>query len=295
MRVALVCMPFCAADRPSIQIGLLAAIVREHGFEADTHHLNLDLAALLPDAYDGLCSHTGHMTGEWLFGVAAFGEDAEADGSAYLEQFPEEVANAARGGKDAEFLLRLRRELLPAFVEACAEGVDWGAYDVVGFTSTFQQNVASLALARRIKTRFPAVRIVFGGANMEDEMGPEYARVFEFVDCVVVGEADRAFVSWLRAVAAGESGCGIAGIVCRDHAGQLICAGQAPPVQLLDPLPTPDYHEYFERVGRLQLTGHERVGRTVPFESSRGCWWGEKHHCTFCGLNGLGMGFRSKS
>src|SRR6185295_2295091 len=31
------------------------------------------------------------------------------------------------------------------------------------------------------------------------------------------------------------------------------------------------------------------------FEMSRGCWWGEKSHCTFCGLNGLGMAFRRKS
>jgi radical SAM superfamily enzyme YgiQ (UPF0313 family) len=30
-------------------------------------------------------------------------------------------------------------------------------------------------------------------------------------------------------------------------------------------------------------------------ETSRGCWWGQKHHCTFCGLNGHGMTFRSKS
>jgi ribosomal peptide maturation radical SAM protein 1 len=30
-------------------------------------------------------------------------------------------------------------------------------------------------------------------------------------------------------------------------------------------------------------------------ETSRGCWWGEKHHCTFCGLNGLSMAFRAKA
>jgi ribosomal peptide maturation radical SAM protein 1 len=30
-------------------------------------------------------------------------------------------------------------------------------------------------------------------------------------------------------------------------------------------------------------------------ETSRGCWWGAKHHCTFCGLNAEGMAFRSKS
>ncbi|MGW3145512.1 RiPP maturation radical SAM C-methyltransferase [Streptomyces sp. NPDC001177] len=29
-------------------------------------------------------------------------------------------------------------------------------------------------------------------------------------------------------------------------------------------------------------------------EGARGCWWGEKHHCTFCGLNGSSMAFRAK-
>jgi ribosomal peptide maturation radical SAM protein 1 len=32
----------------------------------------------------------------------------------------------------------------------------------------------------------------------------------------------------------------------------------------------------------------------LPYESSRGCWWGAKHHCTFCGLNALGIGYREK-
>src|SRR3954465_271775 len=30
-------------------------------------------------------------------------------------------------------------------------------------------------------------------------------------------------------------------------------------------------------------------------ETARGCWWGAKNHCTFCGLNGETMGFRAKS
>src|SRR5262249_37819581 len=33
----------------------------------------------------------------------------------------------------------------------------------------------------------------------------------------------------------------------------------------------------------------------LPYESSRGCWWGEKHHCTFCGLNAQTMKYREKS
>ena len=33
----------------------------------------------------------------------------------------------------------------------------------------------------------------------------------------------------------------------------------------------------------------------LPFEAARGCWYGMKNHCTFCGLNRSGMEFRRKS
>jgi ribosomal peptide maturation radical SAM protein 1 len=33
----------------------------------------------------------------------------------------------------------------------------------------------------------------------------------------------------------------------------------------------------------------------LTYETSRGCWWGQKSHCTFCGLNGQGMRSRNKS
>src|SRR5262249_1542590 len=75
-----------------------------------------------------------------------------------------------------------------------------------------------------------------------------------------------------------------------------IDGGAAPLAHDLDGLPDPDYDEYFETLFRI---GRERVlGNSPPmllFESARGCWWGEKHHCTFCGLNAAGMVFRSKS
>ena len=43
----------------------------------------------------------------------------------------------------------------------------------LGFSSTFQQNVASLAVARAVRRRVPKERvaILFGGANCEGEMG----------------------------------------------------------------------------------------------------------------------------
>jgi ribosomal peptide maturation radical SAM protein 1 len=295
-RVALVGMPFgVEVNLPSIQLGLLKAIAEKAGFPADSHHLTLHLAdRITPEIYNELCLHRGHMTGEWLFAVAAFGADAPSSATEYLAAFPEEAAFLASVGKDAAWLDGMRNDVLPHFVDQCLDAVDWGQYGVVGFSSTFQQQVASLALARRIKARFPQVRIIFGGANLEGDMGPEHLRAFPFLDYVVVGEGDVAFPTLLCRLAAGETGEDVPGVAAR-VADQVHYSGQAEPIQVLDELPTPDYDEYFVRAKGLGLIKAGQHLANLPFESSRGCWWGAKHHCTFCGLNAHGMGFRAKS
>jgi len=295
LRVALVCMPFYEANRPSIQLGLLHAIAESAGFAAQSFHLNLDLAShLTPRIYDELCRHRRHMTGEWLFSVAAFGDQAPETEESFFSTFPDEVIWAERLGLSTERLMRLRREELPAFVEGCSCQVEWSQFDVVGFTSTFQQNVASLALARRIKERFPHIKIIFGGANMEDEMGPEYVRSFPYLDFAVVGEGDVVFPKLLQALQEGTDPEEIAGVVARVN-GEVRQRGQAAPIRDLDALPTPEYGDYYERARTLGLLENPEYSWAIPVESSRGCWWGAKRHCTFCGLNGLGMAFRSKT
>lgn len=293
-RVALVCMPFASAERPSIQLGLLSAIAQRAGFETDSHYFNLDLAARLgPDDYELLCRHRGHMTGEWLFAAVAFGAEAPT-ADAYFEAFPEEYLWAEKIGKGKEFLRDLRARLLPQFIEDCYASVAWTSYKVVGFSSTFQQNVACLALARLIKERHPEVSIVFGGANMEGEMGAEVIKSFSFIDFGVSGEGDDVFPAFLSRLAEQRPVGDLPGLLSRNPDGT-VAGVQAAPVHDLDRLPTPQYQPYFDRADSLGLAEHYAPKWGLPFESSRGCWWGQKHHCTFCGLNGLGMAFRAKS
>jgi ribosomal peptide maturation radical SAM protein 1 len=65
----------------------------------------------------------------------------------------------------------------------------------------------------------------------------------------------------------------------------------------MEHMPEVNYDTYFEQFGRI--LPESEVGRDglhwLPLEGSRGCWWGQKHHCTFCGINGNGMGYRMKS
>jgi magnesium-protoporphyrin IX monomethyl ester (oxidative) cyclase len=52
-----------------------------------------------------------------------------------------------------------------------------------------------------------------------------------------------------------------------------------------------DYRSFLQSI-RTHFPNKE-VPLVLLFETSRGCWWGERSHCTFCGLNGLSMNYRS--
>jgi ribosomal peptide maturation radical SAM protein 1 len=310
-RVALVNMPFAVALRPSLQIGLLKAIGRRAGFPVDDYYFNLDLAVQLgfrfcsgldnPFYGSGLKNHF-FGTGDWLFSVAAFGEEKRSeDYLDYLAEVPERIDRLEQetGGTAARFK-ELRERVIPAFIEDCINRVDWGAYGAVGFTSTYEQTVASLALARRIKERWPHVVIMFGGASVRDEIGAEYMRSFPYVDYIVSGEGDDVFPELLTRLAEGRAMDDMRG-VCSRRGDDVHFLGPAALVRDIDGLPTPDYGSFYEAVRRhgieTTLVQWERVaqGEGLPVQSSRGCWWGQKSHCTFCAFNGDTIQYRSMS
>jgi ribosomal peptide maturation radical SAM protein 1 len=61
----------------------------------------------------------------------------------------------------------------------------------------------------------------------------------------------------------------------------------------LTSLPTPNYDDFFAAVARH--SNDLELNPRLVIETSRGCWWGERSHCTFCGLNGGAMEYRVKS
>lgn len=297
VRVALVCMPWAALERPSIQIGLLAAIARSHGHTAETFHLNLefahDLGAIAGELarwqYDTLSSQR-HVSGDWFFAAAAFDDDAPPATLLLEHALAERRAQRDDTDELVAHLMKVREHLVPAYLDRMVELTDWSRFDVVGFSSTFQQTAAAIALARRIKARWPHVITLFGGANFDSPMGREWVRGCSTIDVAIQGEADVSFPRFLDAVSAGQDPIGIPGVITRREDD----AADVPPmpVESIDRNPIPDYREYFERMQTLRLIPHHHLG--IPYESARGCWWGAKRHCTFCGLNGETMAFRSK-
>ena len=165
---------------------------------------------------------------------------------------------------------------------------------IVGFTDVFHQQVASLALARRIKASGSDALVVFGGANCEGPMGRALVANFPDVDAVVSGEGELAFAEIVRRVDHGMELDGCPRVFTRKDAAPLaVRADDEPPSIAMDDLPIPDFADFFEQWSSLDALSERTPG--LLFESSRGCWWGALRHCTFCGLNGESMSFRSKS
>ncbi|GGK75255.1 RiPP maturation radical SAM C-methyltransferase [Mangrovihabitans endophyticus] len=296
-RVGLISMPFVSCFRPSIQLGLLKSVAAARRFSVHTFHLNLDFARQIgPGAYEEICAVRRAFIGDWLFAGAAFGDALPDRAPDFLTEYDSDIHAAITSvDKPAEYLRTVREAEVPQFLDAMMAELPWPDLEVIGFTSTFQQNAASLALAKRVKRAHPSIVTVFGGANVEGDMGVELVRAFPDIDYAVTGEGDRAFPEFLDALASGRDPATVAGVLCRRD-GAVHGAGCRPAPVDLDTLPPPDYDEYFdraERLGLLSMAPRRHVG--IPFESSRGCWWGQKHHCTFCGLNGTGMAFRAKS
>jgi ribosomal peptide maturation radical SAM protein 1 len=304
MDIVLVSMPMAEVERPSIALGLLKAILARHDIAAKIVYGNLRFLEYFgPEIHNLLdLARIEEALVDWLFSPIAFPQHAPpvADYFAALcARNP--IFHRVERGPLVKSLIELRQKSC-AFVDWIAETVLRFEPRIVGCTSMFQQHVASLALLRRLRERAPDIVTMIGGANCESIMGRTTHDNFRWVDYVVSGEADghiaelcRAILSKGRALAAADLPEGVFGPVHRDEGYPRAPYGDGVPRAVtasMEGLPTPDYDDYYEELAG-SLYAHRIIPGT-PIETARGCWWGAKHHCTFCGLNGHGMAYRSK-
>jgi hypothetical protein len=216
------------------------------------------------------------FVGEWIFSQALFDWDAAHD-----ERYLAEVLltppswlgrNPSRPPSRGEVRAILEaRDAVRAFVDWCAERVVDAQPRIVGFTSVFQQHLASLALAKRIKRCGRGLHRV-GGANCEATIGHQTVS-FPFVDAVVSGEADHVFADLALQVWAGPRGPRF-GVIAGDgrhpSAGLRAHAGGPPPRR-------PSY--------RTTPAFRPAAAALAPvsgvFVKPRRHWWGERMHCRF--------------
>ncbi len=290
--VALVNMPFSFSKYPSIQLGTLSALLKSQGIPVECHHLNVRFAHKIGvPLYEMICEKRA-LFGEWLFSYLLFRDNPKrAEYPRVFKPVFEQIAQ--QSGQPIGYFEEMATRIAPQFLTRALTAIDWGQYKLIGFTSTFDQNVASLTMAKLIKDLYPNVTIVFGGANYDGEMGMDYFRAFPFIDHVVVGEGEVAFPALARQVLAERANGFPDGVAYRQD-GQVRLTPNSALFSDFTKTGPPDYDDYYHLLAELAGAAHG-LDRILLYEGSRGCWWGEKHHCTFCGLNAQSMKFRAKS
>ena len=263
-RVLLVTMPYQNVSVAPLGVTLLATLLRSHDVPVAEAYLHFDFDEFLGrQAYANIATRGGRsgIAGELIFAEAyrGNGTDPRLD----------EVLLPIFGPRDA------RRELMDAYRERCLAAVDEAAPDLVGFSLSFNQTFPSLWLARCIKQQRPEVRTVFGGSACSDPMGLRLAETYPEIDWLVSGYGEQPLLD----------------LATKDPTPAARVIHNEAQVRL-DDLPIPDFERFVGAATRHGTSGAEVM---LSFESSRGCWWGEKHHCTFCGLNRLEMAFNEKS
>lgn len=147
---------------------------------------------------------------------------------------------------------------------------------IVGFSSTYQTTNSVLAMAKAVRKRLPSALLVVGGNNCEGPMGRELAEKAHILDFIFQGEADFDFARF-----------------CRNYLGQ----GRLPAQKVvtcshaeeMDKVPSPDYSDFFRQCS------YPAEHICLTFETSRGCWWGHRHQCLFCGESALDLPYRMRS
>lgn len=320
-RVLFIHMPLAVPNIPSLAAHLLAGILEQNGLQADVFYGTTRLKRTPP-----IDSYIHGLAGEVIFTPHLYREFSSETIARKMVECPSGIKELRVGhrrcAQDVELKLSRpvswpipRREITGEWpfgtgddemladvlthmelagmcIDQCFADIPTDRYDIFAFSVAFDaQKVASLTLAQRLKAREPSTKIVFGGTACDGEMGDELIRRFPFIDVVSQGDADLTIAPlarWLR----GQTGpTSVPGIIYRDN-GQIRQVPQMPPLQNLDSLPSPDYSQF---LAQLKASNWSDEQPFILFEASRGCWWGEKHHCKFCGLRADGLAYRRKS
>ena len=291
MKVALVCMPFHGVDFPAFGLEVLKKVLQENEIACDLFYLNLPFAKKMEEEmYRPLAESDSFtsMVGDYIFSQYVFTPTTKKEAAEYINYVLSVKKGVGNIWRTKEVLAaKIEKGMLLAaeFLEEWAR-YDWSQYDLIGFTSSFQQNMATYSLAKRIKEAHDCY-ILMGGANCQGTMANAIIENFPYIDAVCNSEGETAILKLIDMIAA-KKAYSIPGIVTQKDPDN---KALAPKIDI-NQVPLPDFNTYLAAMKELMPEIFQRSW--WPYESSRGCWWGQKNQCKFCGLNGHSLEYRTK-
>jgi len=278
LNVALVCMPWNYFYNPSIQLGSLKSFVKKRLPEVNVDILNfhLKVGKYFPEIFKKI-SDEAILFLESFYAKLLYSK---------LELFYD-YRRFNKIFKNEEDMKSFIREL-ENYQEKIFEEVGWYKYDIVGFTTSMAQLTSSLYLIKKLKKKYPKIKVIIGGANATDVKGKSLMECFKEIDIAVSGEGELNFYNILKSKLEGnENYKKLPGIIYRENE-KVISNPGFNQLEDLNELEIPDYSDYFRDLSELKIDINNVA---FPLEFSRGCFYGK---CKFCQINTHSSGYRTK-
>jgi ribosomal peptide maturation radical SAM protein 1 len=288
--VLLIAPPLTEPQMANLAIELLAGQARDLGYEAEVLHGALLQPTFFRDAMIHGIGSPGCFSPIY-FGLdpldhaerlsVSIRADFEVRDRITVDRWDELIDKFLYGIGEAE---RCVRDVLAAIPPR--------RFDVIGFSIGFDaQKMPAAAIAKALRARGETATFVAGGTGTDGPMGAALLEQFPEFDLVLQGEADDSWPLLLTRLAAREEPHDVPGCVFRRE-DALISVPEGPVSATFLKHPLVDYSAF---IGQKERSPYRKRRLAVLLETSRGCWWGQKHHCTFCGIKNVDDMYRARA
>jgi len=254
MKIALVSTPWAPSESPTISLGLLKATLRQHHHSCRCFYVSnqfyqaasQEMGEDVEFMMELITMDPDLLIYDWLFSRRVFGSHPRD--AEYIEEYL--AQNSFKND-----LIKIR-ERFESLMDDIADE-PWDEYDYIGFSCTHNQTMSSLALAKTISQKHPHLKIIFGGCAIDSKAANELSSQAPYVDHFFIGESEKSLIQFLE-----------------QPSDAKIIHPQPLTTEELSGLPVPNYDEFYDETG-----SHD-----CAVEASRGCWYGDKTICSFCGM-----------
>lgn len=280
--VIIIIPPFYQVEYIPLGPYLLQALAKQHHFTVDILHLDMLVASIIGlDRYKTIQDAPEYwMLGERLFARSAYQLPALGHAAEYTNNEQQAIGYThdcqlfAEENKAFDLNEYLQLETIcQQFINEVIPRISNKNYPIIGCSIGFCHQVsASMAIFKTIKEHAPHKTTIAGGSYLDQENSQGLQSLTKTIDYIFYGESELSFIEFLEQ-----------SLTNKKPANNIIKADNTID---LNQLPLPNYHAYRQSIATI-LGNENRYGNfnTVWYETSRGCWWGEKLKCSFCGIH----------
>jgi len=294
----LLSMPWTELDTPNLGLSILCSVLKAENIKCRVRHLNLEMLTFLKGTTYYALSKM-YALNDFMFSAVLDGDPSARQ----LRWLRFRIAELLRtsdinledyGGVEGltQKILSVRAETIPNWLEGVADEIASSDATLVGASCMFDQTIASVALLKLVKERAPEKMLALGGYAVRQPTAETVMAAFHWIDAICVQEGEDIIVPLARASTGQTALKDIPGLLYSGVDTSLQLNASSAKINMND-VPTPDFDDYFNDLRSLSQTHQVDVRpNNLPIENSRGCWWGQKKHCVFCGIKKQDLTYR---